>query len=77
MRNDPSDAAIAAQVLGTTVGVIVVVYVISLFTEASSGERLSAVISCVLALVGIATAVSLIGQFKQMRKATVAASDAG
>jgi hypothetical protein len=76
MRKELPDAAIAAIVVGTTIGIIVGAYAIRLFTEAQTGEKLSAVINGILALVGIVTAAVLIWQFNEMRKATVAASDA-
>lgn len=54
MRKEPSYAVIAAQVVGATIGVIGVLYVLSLFDEASSGEQLTAAAALVAGLIAAA-----------------------
>jgi hypothetical protein len=69
MRKTLSDIAIAAQVVGTAIGGIVVVYLICLFAQASSGEQLTAVAAIVGGVIGaagaaIAVYLTLAGQRK-------------
>lgn len=54
MRKERPDAAIAAIVVSGTIAAAVVVYLISLLAEASSGEQLAAVAAIVGGLIGAA-----------------------
>jgi hypothetical protein len=69
MRKDLPDAAIAAIVVGTTLGIAFAVYVICLFTTASGGEQLNALTAIFGGLIGaagaaIAVYLTLAGQRK-------------